>query len=434
MRKCMFGLVMAISSLCFGQISLNMDLLSESNPNMHSYNDVWGYVDEYGNEYAITASYNDSVIYFVDVTDCSNPQIVFSQAVPNSLWRDFKVYGDYAYVVADGTNDGLRIYNLAALPDGPIWLESHINTDFERAHNIYIDEENHRLYCIDTGHPTFGNRDLIMYDLLNNPANPSLLYAGDLGGGIIHDANVKNNIIFSSHFGGHEFNVWDATDPNNITLIESKNGFDGAHASWNDATEEFAYLAQEKANIPMKVIDLANLYDPSNDMQVVNSFWDPLESGTGLIAHNLYVNNDFLYVSHYEDGVKVYDISDRVNPQIAGYFDLHNNQNGYEGFNGTWGIYPFLPSGCILASGDEGLSMLQLSSDISDTCTPVRWLTGPTPLSLYSASNYVYSDGQIPAWDVVTYQAEIAVELQPGFETGEKACFEAKIDQCVPSN
>ena len=81
-----------------------------------------------------------------------------------------------------------------------------------------------------------------------------------------------------------------------------------------------------------------------------------------------------LYISYYHDGVQVYDVSDPELPERIAYYDTYedNNGNGYSGYNGAWGTYPYLPSGCILASdGSYGLNTLELTiTPDSDTRMP----------------------------------------------------------------
>ncbi len=122
---------------------------------------------------------------------------------------------------------------------------------------------------------------------------------------------------------------------------------------------------------------------------------------------------------------------------MAGYVDIHpnNDGSGYSGFAGTWGVYPFFESGCIIASDDvNGLNMMQLDWQISDTCTPIVELSNTIANDVYSASNYLRSDGIVPSNSNVVYQAEFAVELNPGFEVDANADFEAKIENCIPNN
>lgn len=412
-----------------------METLSSFDYTTDEWSDIWGYVDEEGNEYAISGT--EDSIYFIDVTDCSNPEVIFQYNGNTPIWRDFKVYQDYAYAVCDGSGctEGLRIFDLSALPSGGISFAGAKTTWFTRAHNIFIDEDNGRLYACDV-YLSGTKKDLVILDIATDPENPILLYQGPLGGGYLHDLNVKNNIIYGSYFHGDDFRVYDANDPNNITLIEELGGMDGAHASWNDSEEEWAYLIEEKANHTINVIDMSNLMDPNNDMEIVNQIWDPLETDNGLIAHNLFVVNDFLYMSHYEDGVKVYDITDRENPVISGYNDIYpQNGSNYGGFNGTWGIFPFFPSGCIVASdSSNGVVMMQMDWTVADTCTPVVDITTEQASGIYSASNHLTSNVKADMIAPTVYQGVMSVELLPGFEATRFTDFEAKIADCIPNN
>ena len=424
-----------LTSSIFAQATMNMEALGDFDYTSDEWSDIWGYVDEEGNEYAISGT--EDSIYFIDVTDCANPQVIYQYNGNSPIWRDFKVYEDYAYSVCDGSGctEGLRIFDLSALPTGGITFAGAKTTWFTRAHNIFIDEENGRLYACDV-YDSGVKRDLVILDIATDPKNPILLYEGSLGGGYLHDLNVKDNIIYGSYFYGDDFRIYDANDPNNIFLIEELSGMDGAHASWNDADEEWAYLIEEKSDHTINVIDMANLDDPNNDIEIVNQIWDPLESDNGLIAHNLFVLNDFLYMSHYEDGVKVYDITDRENPVIAGYNDIYTqNNNNYTGFEGTWGIYPFFPSGCIVASDiTNGVNTMQLDWEIADTCTPVVNIESPVVGGLYSASNHLITKVETDQTSPTILQGVLSVELLPGFEATRLQDFEAKIEECVPNN
>ena len=62
-------------------------------------NDVWGYVDELGNEYAIVGTSKGTSI--LNVTDPTNPTEVFWVPGTESIWRDPSVNGNYAYVTTE---------------------------------------------------------------------------------------------------------------------------------------------------------------------------------------------------------------------------------------------------------------------------------------------------------------------------------------------
>jgi hypothetical protein len=58
-------------------------------------------------------------------------------------------------------------------------------------------------------------------------------------------------------------------------------------------------------------------------------------------------------MSNYERGVTILDLSDPLAPSEIGHFDTFPSSNNAS-FNGVWGVYPYLPSGIILASDIQG--------------------------------------------------------------------------------
>ena len=71
--------------------------------------DIWGYVDQLGNEYAIVGNQNGTSI--VSLADPFNPVEVFFSPGANTIWRDMKVWGTTAYITNEGGN-GLKIIDL----------------------------------------------------------------------------------------------------------------------------------------------------------------------------------------------------------------------------------------------------------------------------------------------------------------------------------
>jgi hypothetical protein len=58
-------------------------------------------------------------------------------------------------------------------------------------------------------------------------------------------------------------------------------------------------------------------------------------------------------MSNYERGVTILDIKDPSSPQEIAFFDTYSASDNAS-FNGNWGVYPYLPSGIILASDIQG--------------------------------------------------------------------------------
>jgi choice-of-anchor B domain-containing protein len=163
MRKSCFlflGLLFSLSPL-FSQLSQNMNLLANWDDNTLPsrsgvyYNDIWGYAAN-GREYAILGTAVGTI--FLDVTDPAQLFEIarFNGGYPNSLWRDFKTYRQYAYGVADETRSNqrstLQIFDMSFLPFFVLKAYDS-STFFETAHNIFIDEPNGKLYAVGYQHP-----------------------------------------------------------------------------------------------------------------------------------------------------------------------------------------------------------------------------------------------------------------------------------------
>lgn len=329
------------------------------------YNDCWGYVDALGNEYAIIGS--PQKIHFIDISNPKAPILKneFSGGSA-SLWRDMKTYACYAYAVADEGQEGLIIFDLKALPSGDIVKTYQKTTDFRRAHNIYIDNAQGRLYVI--GSDT-RNRGLIVYDLTQDPANPTLLASINLPGGYIHDAFVQDNIAYCSH-GFSGLYIYDFTDPTAPIYKASINTGGYNHSNWiTEDGKQLIYAEEVPIGLPMRIIDLTNVEE--DDLSQISVFSASLiDNAPGEVTyHNPHIIDNYAVVSSYEDGVTIFDISDATNPQRIAHYDTYSNTD-YSGYNGCWGVYPYFPSGTIIASdGLNGLFILKSTIPLTNDCS-----------------------------------------------------------------
>lgn len=354
------------------QQSMNMTLLdtweddSRPAPSGVQFNEVWGYVDCEGNEFAIIGS--STHIHFIDLADPTN--LVEIDSFPGgetTVWRDMKTYKDRAYAVSDNTNEGLMIFDLSDLPNS-ITKTYHSTEFFGKSHNIFIDEENGRLYSVGTNTQSGG---VIVLDLTDDPDNPTLLASVNFpadptsGQGYAHDIYVRDNIAYGSH-GYLGFFIWDMTDPTTPILLASQNTGGYNHSSWVSEEGDFAIYAEEvPIGRPLGVMNLENLDNEIIEIDLTFKF--PLNpNDDNNRPHNPFIRGDYLFCSYYHDGIQVFDVSDPLNPFTAAYYDTNPSDTAYAGFEGNWGTYPFLPSGLILASDvSTGLYVLELDSSIS---------------------------------------------------------------------
>lgn len=384
-------LIIAFSiSTSYTQQQLNTQLLGVFDPPTTDlpsfagvqFNDVWGYASPGGMEIAILG--NSRYNLFIDVTNPAVPVELFRHSPGTSeIWRDFKTYGSYAYGVCDGCSEGLAVYDMSDVDcSGTITHIRQVTSEFGSSHNIYIDEENHRLYAVGVSGPI----DMYVYDLLNDPSNPQLItsinFNAVLASGqdfYVHDIYVRDNIAYCSH-GWTGYYIWDLNDLSNVGPISNggtikeiaslvTNGYN--HSSWVTDDGLHAIIAEEvPSGLPLITVSLDITSNNNASVTKIKEFTHKLEVGanTSPTPHNPYIRNDFVFLSYYEDGLKVFDYADPANPVLHAYYDTYTTNNGsYSGTEGAWGCYPYLPSGNILVSDiDFGLHILSVTG--TETC------------------------------------------------------------------
>ncbi|MEH6594007.1 MAG: choice-of-anchor B family protein [Colwellia polaris] len=381
----------------------NIDLLahmplSEFSSRPNSANDIWGHVDlNTGDEYALIGLRNGIAV--INVTTPENPKEVGTISGLNSTWRDIKVYQyfdsainawqAYAYATVDGTTDYVTIINLNQLPNSVSLVEK--NTVVTKAHNVYITNVDHTLNIALPGlTPTlqligsnkFGGA-FHSYSL-KTPATLTTLPNNYFGSGYTHDGasiNITDNRKSSQcntsnesctvfiDFNEKEVKLWDITDASATRLLGTGEYNDVAkrdqyvHSGWGTEDKQHIFLHDEfdekdgGLNSTVRIFSIADLNNPTQ----VGQWTGP----TRAIDHNGFVRGNRYYMSNYERGLTVLDITDPANPETVGFFDTYTPSNN-AGFNGAWGAYPFLPSGNILVSDiGSGLYILKDRTQLS---------------------------------------------------------------------
>ena len=373
MKKKLLIFFIFISTIGFSQVSLNMNLLGNYDDDtlptnsLGTFNDIWGYVDAEDREYAIMGS--AAFIHFIDVTDPANlVEIASFPGGDTTIWRDFKVYEDRVYAVSDGTSEGLIIFDVSTLPNAPT-ITYHSTEFFDRSHNIFIDEANGRLYGAGTSVQSNG---LVVLDIATNPDQPQLLGSVSLASsglmnGYVHDLYVRDHIAYCSQGNDNTFSIWDFTDAANPQYIASyeSNGYN--HSNWvTDDGNTVVFAEEVPTGLPLGILDISDM--ANDNLSLYQYFKFPLLSPEheGATPHNPFIVGDLVFTSYYEDGVQVFDISDPNNPHTVAYYDTYPDNTDYNGYTGCWGVYPFLPSGNIIASDfDGGLFVLELDLSVS---------------------------------------------------------------------
>lgn len=323
-----------------------------------SYSAIWGYTAPDGREYAILgvnggASYPGGTS-IIDITDNNNVRQVAFIGGLNSGWREMKTYREYAYVVTEA-GGGVQIIDLSQLPDTARLVRSFNYTsgtkNILKSHSVSL----HDGFLYLNGCANWSPGGMVIFDLRNDPENP--VYAGEYQPAYIHDSYVLRDTIYASaiNSGGGLF-IADARNKSSIQFIGkiSYTG-SGTHNAWVTKDRKYVVTTDEIGSTPktLKIWDIGNL--PTIPTTSVATF-TPVP---GQIEHNVTIRGDYAYVAWYSAGVRVVNLTNPAVPTDAGGYDTSPTTSGY---NGVWGVYPYFPSGKIIA-GDmqNGLWVFRFS-------------------------------------------------------------------------
>jgi choice-of-anchor B domain-containing protein len=356
----------------------NITLLSWLPLNMFEGNsasaaDLWGYVSPSGREYAIVGLERGTA--FVEVTDPVNPVIVEVITGPNSLWKDIAVVGAYAYSGSEG-GSGIQIMDMTQIDSGIVTLvKNDMNNGHSSTHTIVQDDESGFMYLCGS------NLGGLVAVTTADPRELSIVGQWN-DGTYVHEAlpitwqggayDGRQLVICFS--GGDGVDVIDVTNKGSMTRIGGTTYPQLAycHQGWVSPDFQYLYVNDELDNInTTRVFDVS---DPSNPTYI-KSF----PQMTGSIDHNLYYKDGKIYESNYTSGLRIFDAADPENPVEVAYIDTHPESNAAS-FNGSWGNYPYLPSGTILISDlERGLIIVKeevgsldfdFASDLPTQLTP----------------------------------------------------------------
>lgn len=312
---------------------------------------IGGYVDGAGNEYALVGTYQGLSI--VNVNDPDNPFEAFAIAGVQSAWREVKTWQTYAYVTTEGGN-GLQIVDLSNLPisvNQKLWTGTGaIAGQLDNIHALHIEDGFAYLY----GSNLF-NGAAVIADLNADPWNP--VYLGHTTGSYIHDGYVRNDTLFAGHIYDGEMRVWNCTNKANPVLLATQTTpGEFTHNTWLSTNSQYVFTTDEVNDSYLVSYDVSDL----GNITELDRF--QTTPGSGSIVHNTHIievgGGDYAVTSWYTDGVVITDVTLPDNMVQIARYDTYTQGSG-GGFSGCWGVYPYLPSGTIVASDmDNGLYVL----------------------------------------------------------------------------
>lgn len=358
-----------------------------------SGNDVWGWTDpETGKEYALMGLRDGTGI--VDVTNPGEPAYLgkLPTATEPSVWRDIKVREHYAFIVSEAPGHGMQVLDLTQLRgmtadpsrvfEADLTYTGTSTNPLGNVHNIFVNEDTGYAYAVGAQECAGG---LYMINI-NDPMNPAFEGCFDEDG-YSHDVQCVVYHGPDEDYQGREICVGsnedtitavDVTDKSNPVMLGKGTYPTPAYTHQGWFTEDHRYFIADdeldeiqgfSERTRSMIFDMSDLDAP----ELIGIHLSPVPSAD----HNMYVLGDMLYQANYTSGLRVLDLSDIADGEMAevASFDIYPETDAAQ-FNGAWSVYPYFESGTIVISGVEGgLFVVRPSS------------TAPLPLASFDASS-----------------------------------------------
>ncbi len=319
---------------------------------LHEYNkygDIWGYTDN-GTEYALICV-RDEGVSIVDVSATPPVEVGFiTPTIQGVDSKDIKIYQNYAILINESAD--IQIYDLTDITNPT--LTGTFTPDGGGSHNCIVEGD----YLYVSGN--HGNGGLEIVDI-SNPAAP--VEVGQFQPFYYHDLDIRNDTVCATGIYGDGIDLIDVSDKTSPSLISRFNyAGSGSHNAEFSADGSHVFIGDEigPSGNHIRAFDIS---DPQNVSLVAE-----LKLDTISVVHNSYVMDDTLLVmGHYTLGVRIWNVVDPANPfEVAHYDTFLKDEYSYQG---CWSVYPYLPSGKIIASDMQtGLFVLETDFPVAPSC------------------------------------------------------------------
>lgn len=201
------------------------------------------------------------------------------------------------------------------------------------AHTVFTEARGGKLYAY------FGAYDgtCPVFDV-TNPEAPSRQGGYDALSSIVHDLMIDNGIAYLNAWEGG-FQVVDFTNPSQPIVLGKwrQTPTHTSHSSWafNAGGRKLALHGEEAYAAHLDVVDV----DPASAtfMTSIGTY----KTRDWVSIHNVMVVGGRAYMSYYQDGVRVLDVSDPTAPRALGFYNTWDPQADYTTsgfFEGAVGI------------------------------------------------------------------------------------------------
>jgi len=365
------GFLLATHSLFAQGAFYNLSLYAEREYPGNAGAGIWGYSDTMIvngqpriRELALMCTFRG-----LSIVDISSPQLRELAFIPSSAsnpndfnnnWREVRTAGRYAYITTEAAGAGVQIVNLRPdenNPDSIRYVGTFNTGGNNNQHNIGTDGMGYSwqvspyIYvCGGTVTQGFGNSGGVAIYNVSNPESPVLV--GRYAARYVHDVYVRNDTMYCSNINNNQgvdiVSVANKSTPVRIKAFTYPNA--GTHNIWLSDDSKFIFTTDE-ISPPGQNIFRAHDARNFNTIIVNAGTYKSPTGGSNPVVHNAYIKSHWAIIAHYTEGVKIVDVTEPYDLVEVGAYDTFTGSGGSApSYNGCWGVYPYYPSGKIVAS------------------------------------------------------------------------------------
>jgi hypothetical protein len=380
-------------------------------PSCSSGTSNWKFADIYADgNIAVQGSYNCRGAFIYNISNPDAPTLAaWYNPGNNQQFLEAIVVGNRGYF-GSGNGGGVHIVDLTN-PSNPTLLgivNSSNGNAFNSIHEMMVYEQNGQTFLIENFNGT--SNKIIKVINVTNPSSPQ--FVRDINPTEVqwvHAMHIRGNRMITSGWGNStsraRTEIYDISNiatqaPQLLGFIEDTTATtagNNMHSSWTSEDGNFLYSAREVTNSNGAYPGDVRVYNISNPAQpvLVDKLTMQNLQLNAVTPHNPVVMGNKLYVSWYQAGLQVFDISIPNQPKRIGQYDTYpqvfapeentnsitdepwdivcgmgNLQNTLPtSYDGNWAVYPFLGEDKILL-GDLTYGLIIV--DVTQANAPLK--------------------------------------------------------------
>jgi hypothetical protein len=349
-------------------------------PQGHATTDLWVFEGMDGRDYAYTGTYDSNLMYAWDVTDPESPAITDSVTFDGRRVNDVKINADRSLAVVTSENAATRRNGITVLdisePAHPKRISHFTDGLTGGVHNTWIVRD--LVYAIH-----YGTQAVHIIDI-SDPTTPKQVGRWNLPDDdrFLHDVTIEDGLAYLSYWN------------DGVVILDVGSGIQGGTPTAPAFVSQYRYAYRlgpemygnthhairygdyvfagdeifdcaECVNGPRGHVHVIDVSEVENPREV--AWYRVPEAG----VHNMWAEDDRLYIGYYQAGLRVLDISGELRGDLyrqgreIGWYMTEDADGTQPNKTDTWGAQPH--KGKIFASdGSSGLWIVELEEPPSE--------------------------------------------------------------------